>query len=60
MDGYHKDHTGHSLFALKVIRPPQFFTSLDRGAIRREKLLMLAVLEDAINCFQLNLFADYE
>lgn len=46
------------LFEPDVILPAQFFRTLrGREAHGGERRLILAVLEDAINCFQKNLFA---
>jgi hypothetical protein len=41
------------LFEPDVLLPAQFFAAFRReGGLERERLLMLAVLEDAIDCFQ--------
>ena len=41
-----------------IVLPVQFFRALQgRESLRGERRLILAVLEDAINCFQNNLFA---
>jgi hypothetical protein len=42
-----------TLFEPDVLLPAQFFAAFRRaGGLERERLLMLAVLEDAIDCFQ--------
>lgn len=42
-----------SLFEPDVLLPGQFFAAFRRAAgIERERLLMLAVLEDAVDCYQ--------
>jgi len=42
-----------SLFEPDVLLPAQFFAAFRRAAgLERERLLMLAVLEDAVDCFQ--------
>ena len=41
------------LFEPDVLLPAQFFAAFRReGGLERERLLMLAVLEDAIDCYQ--------
>ncbi len=41
------------LFEPDVLLPAQFFSAFRRmGGLDRERLLMLAVLEDAVDCFQ--------
>jgi hypothetical protein len=41
------------LFEPDVLLPAQFFAAFRRAAgIERERLLMLAVLEDAVDCYQ--------
>lgn len=41
------------LFEPDVLLPAQYFAAFRRaGGLERERLLMLAVLEDAIDCFQ--------
>jgi len=41
------------LFEPDVLLPAQFFAAFRRaGGLERERLLMLAVLEDAVDCFQ--------
>jgi len=41
------------LFEPDVLLPAQFFAAFRRmGALDRERLLMLAVLEDAVDCYQ--------
>jgi len=46
------------LFEPDVLLPAQFFAAFRRlGGLDRERLLMLAVLEDAIDCFQKYAFA---
>lgn len=41
------------LFEPDVLLPAQFFAAFRRmGGLDRERLLMLAVLEDAVDCFQ--------
>jgi len=42
-----------TLFEPDVLLPAQFFAAFRRaGGLERERLLMLAVLEDAIDCYQ--------
>jgi len=42
-----------SLFEPDVLLPAQFFAAFRRaGGLERERLLMLAVLEDAVDCYQ--------
>ena len=42
-----------SLFEPDVLLPAQFFAAFRRAAgLERERLLMLAVLEDAVDCYQ--------
>jgi hypothetical protein len=42
-----------ALFEPDVLLPAQFFAAFRRmGGLDRERLLMLAVLEDAVDCFQ--------
>ena len=49
--GGHDRLTG--LFEPDVLLPAQYFAAFRRsGGLERERLLMLAVLEDAIDCFQ--------
>lgn len=46
------------LFEPDVLLPAQFFAAFRRsGGLERERLLMLAVLEDAIDCFQKYVFS---
>ena len=46
------------LFEPDVLLPAQYFAAFRRaGGLERERLLMLAVLEDAIDCFQKYAFA---
>ena len=46
------------LFEPDVLLPAQFFAAFRReGGLERERLLMLAVLEDAIDCYQKYAFA---
>jgi hypothetical protein len=46
------DRTAH-LFEPDIILPAQYFSAFRRdGGPKRERLLMLAVLEDAVDCFQ--------
>src|SRR4029078_13058442 len=41
------------LFEPDVLLPAQFFAAFRReGGLERERLLMLAVLEDAVDCYQ--------
>ena len=41
------------LFEPDVLLPAQYFAAFRRsGGLERERLLMLAVLEDAIDCYQ--------
>lgn len=48
-----------SLFEPDTLVSTQYFESFRRKApIEPEKMLMLAVLEDAINCFQVNVMAE--
>jgi len=54
--GGHDRLTG--LFEPDVLLPAQFFAAFRRaGGLERERLLMLAVLEDAIDCYQKYAFA---
>ena len=54
--GGHDRLTG--LFEPDVLLPAQYFAAFRRaGGLERERLLMLAVLEDAIDCFQKYAFA---
>jgi hypothetical protein len=47
-----------SLFEPDVLLPAQFFSAFRRiGGLDRERLLMLAVLEDAVDCYQKYAFA---
>lgn len=47
-----------SLFEPDVLLPAQFFAAFRReGGLERERLLMLAVLEDAVDCYQKYAFA---
>jgi hypothetical protein len=49
--GGHDRLTG--LFEPDVLLPAQYFAAFRRaGGLERERLLMLAVLEDAIDCYQ--------
>jgi len=46
------------LFEPDVLLPAQFFSAFRRiGGLDRERLLMLAVLEDAVDCYQKYAFA---
>jgi hypothetical protein len=46
------------LFEPDVLLPAQFFAAFRRiGGLDRERLLMLAVLEDAVDCYQKYAFA---
>lgn len=46
------------LFEPDVLLPAQYFAAFRRaGGLERERLLMLAVLEDAIDCYQKYAFA---
>jgi hypothetical protein len=47
-----------SLFEPDVLLPAQFFAAFRRaGGLERERMLMLAVLEDAVDCYQKYAFA---
>ena len=46
------------LFEPDVLLPAQFFAAFRRaGGLERERLLMLAVLEDAVDCYQKHAYA---
>ena|SRR3989338_502972 len=46
-----------SLFQPDVLLPAQYFERMKRTDVRPEKALMLAILEDAVCCFQKYLLA---
>jgi len=55
---YRNDEKIASLFQPDTLLSAQYFDTLRRKTLLEpEKRLMLAILEDAINCFQDNLFS---
>ena len=54
---FNSDENIVSLFEPDTLVSAQYFENLRRKTLEPEKRLMLAVLEDAINCFQDNVLA---